>query len=529
VEIEPARRGVEQARSALLANLCLRVHLPVNLAGVNYAGRGAQTTERTMAAAADAWILAFNRFGLGARPGAAVRSGDPRQALLAELSAEEGARIDRSDLLSTPKVLQAVYDDDWRRKQQRDREDAARLAALAMPAPSVAALVSPAPSDAAPPPSMMNEPRPEQQFFRAEAQARLEQACSAPIGLVERLTAFWSNHFCVSVAKSGICRAAAGAFEREAIRPYVLGRFADMLLAVERHPAMLSFLDNAQSIGPNSIAGHDNRAGFNENLAREILELHTIGVGSGYAQADVTQLATILTGWTIVGRDGRLGEPGAFAFNPNAHEPLAATVRGRLYVEDGVAQGEAALADLAREPATTEHVATKFARHFVVDAPDPALVARLAKTFRDSDGDLAALARALVADEAAWRTPAAKVRNPWELTVAAYRAFGRSPSDAGPALAALDLLGMPLWQPGGPNGFSDDSVAAWASPEGMKTRVELAARFAGQIKDAPKPTALLEDVLGQTASNATREAVARAETREQAYALLILSPEFQRR
>jgi uncharacterized protein (DUF1800 family) len=482
-----------------------------------------------MTAPEDAWALAFNRFGLGARPGA-VRSGDPRPALLAELSAADGARIDRADLLSTPKILQAVYDDDWRRKQERDWLDATRLAALAMPAPSVAALVSPASADAmAPPPSAMNAPRPEQQTFRAEAQARLEQACSAPIGYVERLTAFWSNHFCVSVAKSGVCRAAAGAFEREAIRPYVLGRFADMLRAVEQHPAMLNFLDNAQSIGPNSIAGHNNKAGLNENLAREILELHTMGVGSGYSQADVTQLAYILTGWTIVGRDGKLGEPGAFAFNPNAHEPLAATVRGRLYVEDGAAQGEAALADLARESATAEHVTTKFARHFVADAPEPALVARLAKTFRDSDGDLAALARALIGDDAAWRSPAAKVRNPWELTVAAYRAFGRSPSDAGPALSALDLLGMPLWQPGGPNGYSDDSVAAWASPEGMKTRVELATRFASQIKDAPRPTALLEDVLGPTASNATRQAVGRAETREQAYALLILSPEFQRR
>ena len=483
-----------------------------------------------MTAADSAWTLAFNRFGLGARPGAAVRSGDPRQALLAELSAEGGARIDRPDLLSTSKILQAVYDDDWRRKQERDRQDAARLAMLGTPAPSVAALLPPSPLDDAPATaSMTNAPRPEQQFFRAEAQARLEQACSAPIGFVERLTAFWSNHFCVSVAKSGICRAAAGAFEREAIRPYVLGRFADMLRAVEQHPAMLNFLDNAQSIGPNSIAGHNSRAGLNENLARETLELHTMGVGAGYTQADVTQLAYIITGWTIVGRDGKLGEPGAFAFNPNAHEPLAATVRGRLYVEDGVAQGETALADLAREPATAEHVATKLVRHFVADAPDPGLVARLAKTFRDSDGDLAALGRALVADDAAWRAPAAKVRNPWELTVAAYRAFGRSPSDAGPALTSLDLLGMPLWQPSGPNGFSDDSVAAWASPEGMKTRVELAARFAGQIKDAPKPTALLEDVLGPTASNATREAVARAETREQAYALLILSPEFQRR
>ena len=173
--------------------------------------------------------------------------------------------------------------------------------------------------------------------------------------------------------------------------------------------------------------------------------------------------------------------------------------------QDGVAQGEAALADLAREPATADHIATKFARHFVADAPDPALVARLAKTFRDSDGDLAALARALIDDDAAWRAPAAKVRNPWELTVAAYRAFGRSPSDAGPALDALNLLGMPLWQPGGPNGFSDDSVAAWASPEGMKMRLELAAQFAAPDQGrAAARRRSLDDVLGPTAS--TRDA-----------------------
>jgi uncharacterized protein (DUF1800 family) len=494
-----------------------------------------------MSAADHAWPIAFSRFGLGARRDAPALSGDPRGALIDELAAPEAARLERADLPATTTILQAVYEDEQRRKQERDRVEAARVATLGMPAPNVAGLAAPesvagsatpgamAMSGAVAPGAMMNEKRPEQEFFRADAQARLERACAAPIGYVERLVAFWSNHFCVSVAKSNIGRAAAGAFEREAIRPYVLGRFADMLRAVEQHPAMLNFLDNAQSIGPNSLAGHNNRAGLNENLARETLELHTMGVGSGYTQSDVTQLAYILTGWTIVGRDGKLGEPGHFAFNPNAHEPLAATLRGRLYVEDGVAQGEAALADLAREPATANHLATKFVRHFVADTPDPALAARLAKTFRDTDGDLAALARALVNDEAAWRAPATKVRNPWELTVAAYRAFGRSPNDPGPALGALNLLGMPLWQPAGPNGFSDDSVAAWASPEGMKTRVELAAQFARQVKDAPRPPVLLEDVLGAGASAATRQAVSRAETPEQAYALLILSPEFQRR
>ncbi|HUO81150.1 MAG TPA: DUF1800 family protein [Steroidobacteraceae bacterium] len=464
--------------------------------------------------------LATSRFGLGARPGElAAAGGDPRGWLLAQLGRRVAAPAELDGLAPGAEVLGRFLAAREERREERRaaaRGDADPVKQLAT---SVREVLLP--------------------HYLAQAAARTRIALATGAPFRERLVQFWTNHFAVSVDKP-ICLGTAGALENEAIRPHVCGRFAELLLAVEMHPAMVTYLDNQQSVGPDSALGEranrrrggdppKGRTGLNENLAREILELHTMGVGSGYAQADVTQLAFILTGWTIVGRDGKLGEPGGFAFNPNAHEPLAATVRGRLYVEDGVAQGEAALADLAREPATARHIATKFARHFVADAPDPGLVARLAKTFRDSDGDLGALARALVADDAAWRPPATKVRNPWELTVAAYRAFGRSPSDAGPALGALDLLGMPLWRPGGPNGFSDDSVAAWASPEGMKTRVALAQRFASQIKDAPSPTALLEDVIGPTASEPTRQAVARAESRQQAYALLILSPEFQRR
>jgi uncharacterized protein (DUF1800 family) len=201
---------------------------------------------------------------------------------------------------------------------------------------------------------------------------------------------------------------------------------------------------------------------------------------------------------------------------------------GRVYAQDGVAQGEAALADIARQRAVASHIARKFARHFVAEDPDSALVERLAKTFRDSDGDLGVLAQTLVKDEAAWSAPATKIRNPWEMVVAAQRAFNHPTADPGPVLNALNLLGMPLWQPGGPNGFSDDTTG-WASPEGMKMRLELAAQFARRTPDAPGPMALLDDILGPVASPATRDAVARAETREQAFALLIMSPEFQRR
>src|SRR5581483_585092 len=207
--------------------------------------------------------------------------------------------------------------------------------------------------------------------------------------------------------------------------------------------------------------------------------------------------------WTFVGREGKLGEPGAFAFNVNAHEPGPATLLGRVYAQDGLAQGEAALADIARQGAVATHIARKFARHFVADSPDPGLVERLAKVFRGSDGDLGALARALVMDDAAWSAPPTKIRNPWELVAAVWRAFNRPTADPGPALSAMNLLGMPLWQPSGPNGFSDDA-SAWASPEGMKMRLELAAQLARQTKDAPRPTELLDEVLGRAVSEATR-------------------------
>jgi uncharacterized protein (DUF1800 family) len=496
-------------------------------------------------------LVAFTRFGLGPRPGDLARGGDPREAIVAELTAPGGARIDDSALPRTSEALQAVFADQDRKKLERERLAGENLAKSAMPTPDVAASPPTSRPGALGPEGAQSmegmpggaakggagageaglpaaRPSPEQQIFRAEASARLARALGAPVGYLERLVGFWSNHFCVSIAKGNVTHAAAGCFEREAIRPYVTGRFADMLGAVEQHPAMLNFLDNAQSIGPDSKAGRNRNRGLNENLAREILELHTMGVGSGYTQADVTALAQILTGWTIVGREGKLGEPGTFVFNPNAHEPGSAKVLGRNYDQVGRAQGEAALADTARQGAVADHVAQKFARHFVADDPPPRLTGRLAKTFRDSNGDLGALARALIDDDEAWSAPATKMRNPWEFVVASYRAFNRSAADVGPVLNALNLLGMPLWKPGGPNGFPDEA-SAWASPEGVKMRVELAAQFARQAKDAPSPATLVDEILGLSASAPTREAVMRAESREQAVALLLMSPEFQRR
>jgi uncharacterized protein (DUF1800 family) len=361
-----------------------------------------------------------------------------------------------------------------------------------------------------------------QQIYLQEAKARFDAALQADTGFVERLIWFWSNHFCVSADK---VRPIAGAFEREAIRPHVLGRFADMLLAVESHPAMLHYLDNARSIGPDSMAGRNRGKGLNENLAREILELHTLGVRTGYSQQDVTNFAKVITGWSIVPpRQPERG--GEFAFNPRMHQPGAETVVGRNYADTGFEQGRAVLLDLARNPATAQHIATKLARHFIADDPPPRLVDALKSTFLASDGDLRQMARVLVSAPEALEAPRTKLKRPAEWLVAATRATGVTAPDARPIIGALNMLGEPLWRPPAPKGF-DDANAAWL--DGLAQRLDIANQFGRRVTQPVDPKELVETALGPLASAETRQAVARAETRPQAVALLLMSSEFQRR
>jgi uncharacterized protein (DUF1800 family) len=390
------------------------------------------------------------------------------------------------------------------------------------PGAAAAAMTTP---NAVPKPAPLNVI---QKTFCSEALARIQRAALAECGFVERLVVFWSNHFCISAGKGGLARMWAGSFEREAIRPHVLGGFADMLKAVEQHPAMLFFLDNQQSLGPDSRAGINRNRGLNENLAREIMELHTLGVGGGYTQNDVTSLARVITGWTYAGRQGQLGAPGSFVFNANAHEPGAQRVLGKLYDAGGVEQGEMVLADIARHPSTAKFIATKFVRHFVADEPPLALVARLQDVFTRTDGDLKALAVALVDSNEAWTAPIAKMRSPYEYLIAAARIQARVPEDPGAVINGLNVLGQPLWSPAGPNGFPDTN-AAWAAPEGMKLRLDIASQVASRINNSVDPRQLLELAAADAASEETRRTIERAESRQQAMALLLMSPEFQRR
>jgi uncharacterized protein (DUF1800 family) len=513
-------------------------------------------------------LVALNRFGFGARGGASGdlvnAASDPRGYVKAELSRPNGVLLEMPGLASTPALAEAVFA--YQAEVKQAREAAAKSAAQASetaPAPPATDAKAPrrslslnslamemsgkeaaakapdsgnasptmAATDTAPPNAAKQQAQPLniiQKTYRAEALARLQRAIIADCGFTERLVAFWSNHFCISANKGELARMWAGSFEREAIRPHVLGRFADMLKAVEQHPAMLFFLDNQQSLGPDSRAGQNRKRGLNENLAREIMELHTLGVGGGYTQDDVTSLARIITGWTFAGRQGQLGAPGSFVFNANAHQPGAQRLLGKVYEANGVGQGEAALSDIARHPSTAKFIAGKFVRHFVADDPPPALVARLQDAFRKSDGDLRALTVALVDSDEAWRAPLTKLRSPYEFLVATGRLLARVPEDPGQYLGGLNLLGQPLWSPAGPNGFPDTN-AAWAAPEGMKLRLDIAAQVASRLGANIDPRDLLEFAAADAASPETRRTIERAESRQQALALLLMSPEFQRR
>jgi uncharacterized protein (DUF1800 family) len=492
--------------------------------------------------------MALHRFGFGPRAGSlASVAADPRGAVLAELDRPGAGRIVDSDLLTTGEAARAAFDFRLEKKAARlalrSEREAAKVeentAAVAAKADASKGEMTAA--DSAPPmqsepaqsdPAQANTPaKPNpgpgmpQQIFLEEAKARLDSALGAEIGLVERLAWFWSNHFCISADK-GQVRPLCGAYEREAIRSHALGKFSDMLLAVESHPAMLMYLDNAGSIGPNSIAGQRRGKGINENLAREILELHTLGVRGGYSQSDVTSFAKIITGWTIrpMKPDPEYG--GEFVFNERMHEPGAQTVMGHSYDDNGFEQGHGVLLALARHPATARHLATKLARHFVADDPPPTLIDRLVKRFLDSGGDLKELAKALVTAPESWDAPRTKLKRPTEWMVGALRATGITPPDIRPILQAQNLLGEPLWRPPAPKGYPDDS-AAWM--DGITQRLDIANQLARRLGSRVDPEAVAQTALGPLASSETRQVLARAESRPQALALLLMSPEFQRR
>lgn len=355
-------------------------------------------------------------------------------------------------------------------------------------------------------------------LFLRDSHAFLTQALTTDQPFRERLVWFWANHFTVSL-RQGPVAGLIGPFIAEAIRPHVTGHFGAMLLAVMRHPAMLLYLNNAFSIGPDSLAGRRTGRGLNENLARESLELHTVGLGAGFTQADVTAYARLLTGWSI----NMQADPPGFMFRRFAHEPGGQTVLGRRF-PPGEQGGVEILAFLANHPATQRHLAVELVRHFVADDPPEGDVARIAAVLGRTGGDLGAASAALIALPGAWRAET-KLRAPQELLIATLRAL-RVPQAPKPSIYALRLLGQPLWAAPQPNGWGD-RAADWAAPEAMLRRVDFAHAVAGWV---PRPAeAVGTAVLGPRLRPATRQALARAGSRRDALALLLSAPEFQRR
>jgi len=475
--------------------------------------------------------LALHRFGLGPkRNSIAEIASDPRGALLAEIERPGIGRINNPELLSASAAARAAFEARAERRAQtivaqRAQKESERLAAQGQPqaqgmSDELARKAATKAADAALADQGPTER--ERQNFLKEAKARLDAAFDADIGFAERLVWFWSNHFCISTFT---VYNMSGGYEREAIRPHILGRYADMLLAAEGHPAMLIYLDNNVSVGASSVAGINRTRGLNENLAREILELHTLGVRTGYDQDDVIRFANVLTGWTIIPVAGDPVRGTEFIFNPRMHEPGAQRVLGKFYPDTGVEQGRTVLADLARHPATATHVATKLARYFSADDPPPSLVERLAKTFRDTDGDLKEIAKALVMSDECWAPARDKLKRPCEWVVSIARATGLR-SNTERFTRGQALMGEPLWRPSAPQGFADNE-GAWIDGTGL--RLDVANSVGERVADRVDPRDLLETALGPLASDETRQAVTRAESRPQALALVFMSPEFQRR
>ena len=455
--------------------------------------------------------IAAHRFGLG-EPDLALIGADPQGWLLQQIGP---ADVQRGDAL--PTAAEGLRRHDAYLRALRERASSAG--------------------------ETMADAKPFEQRFaehfralvQADQSARLGTAATTQRPFAERLALFWVNHFTVSSVK-GAARGLVGAFEREAIRPHIAGTFEQLLAASTQHATMLRYLDNALSAGPNSrfvtrlarrqADGAVPRiTGLNENLAREVLELHTLGVDGGYTQADVTAFAAVLTGW----RAPRLprGEETSF-FDPAWHEPGTKTVLGKRYREGPQALREV-MHDLAAHPSTARFIVTKLARHFVADAPPPALVERLARTFRDSAGRLSALYDELVKAPEAWQPQATKLKTPEEFVISAARALRAGESmfargrDAG-----IGLLGQPVQRAPSPAGWPD-RAEEWLGPDAVWKRLEWATRVGERSGSQVDARALAASAFGPMLSESSARQIERATDGPQALTLLLMAPEFQRR
>ena len=461
--------------------------------------------------------IALNRFGLGYRRGDALPA-DARGWLSAQIASYDPAPPALADAAYTGGDVRRIIAEaaqvqaDRRAARDRGEGDSAEMRVMR---------------------EQLDKNIREGFFGDIVLRARLALESDTPF--MERMVHFWANHFAVSSDKDRM-RSLAGPFEFGAIRPHVTGSFGDLLRGAVLHPGMLAYLDQFLSQGPNSEAerlrqrrGLPSR-GLNENLGREILELHTLGVGGGYTQEDVKELARALTGWTLQGLPYTAEakpQPGGAAFFDFTHEPGERLMLGRRYPDTGAGQALAILDDLAAHPATARFIATKLARHFAGDTPPKALINRLATAFEKSGGNLPTLYRTLIDSEEVWEPAPLKFRNPWDWSIAMLRAGGKVRLADRQFAIMLRELGQEVWTPGSPAGW-DDRDASWTGANLLTRKVEAAERFArrARLKDVRE---LSEAALPGSLSPTTQRIIAGAESNEMGFALLMASPEMMRR
>lgn len=370
--------------------------------------------------------------------------------------------------------------------------------------------------------------------MRRDTQERLGRAVGDAAGFGERLVHFWADHFTVRAGNLAE-KMLAAAFVNEAIRPHLNAPFAEMMFAAETHPAMLTYLDQTGSIGPRSVAAarRERKVGINENLAREMIELHSLGAGADYTQKDVRQLAKLLTGLSYDPKTDKV-------FRPIRAEPGAETVLGQSYGGDWRASIDdirAVIGDLATHPSTARHIARKMAVHFVSDNPPDRLVDRLAGVFLDSGGDLSAMNMALAQAPELAENLRQKVRQPFEFVAASLRAMGfdaagvmnfRDAQMRAQVLRGLAAMGQNYGLPRGPDGWPEDA-AAWATPQGLAARIDWTMRELPKLIDPPDPRDLMVAAFGSGVPASVEWAVPKSENAREGVALILGSAEFNRR
>ncbi len=445
--------------------------------------------------------IAVTRFGLGARPGEiTLASKDPKKWLkdqlrdpsefpIKNLLTSQGYILEKAALLAARKA---------------ETDDAAKLAVT----------------------------EPFNKRYRAWAEAehaeRFRFATNSSIPFHERLTHFWSNHFTVSGRTRDILTAAA--HEREAVRPFILGKFSALAESAILHPSMLIYLDNVKSIGPNSLfglIGRIRKKGLNENLAREVMELHTVTPSAAYTQSDVTEFARALTGWTIASKRENKDFRGKAYFNPQRHEPGSRTVMGKTYFPLGPSQAKTIIRNLCEHPSTAQNIAFKLARHFTSDTPPLKLVERLRIAFIKSGGDLTTLYTVLIDSSELWNAEVQKIKTPYEMLISAARYMGIAevfptwPSDV------YEGFGQTAFRAPTPEGWPDIN-RAWSGPDAIMKRIEWANKVAQRNSNLDAHE-FLKGAVGLQLTTKTAEAIEQAESNQQALTMVLMCPEFQRR